>query len=231
VANDPTKLANQLRLIPGASPIDLRSEHCAGARLFANRYDMIAALNLPRNPVITEVGVAVGDFTAFLIEFLKPSEFNAFDIFRMHEIESFWGVPRQTIIGNLTHIEFYRHRFVNYEDIMNIYEGDSAHTLPLLTDKSQDLIYIDANHDLDPVRIEAEIASKKIKTDGVIVFNDYIMYDHWAGINYGVVQAVNELLIKYDWRIVGFSLHSSMFCDIAIRRRSSGYFSRLLGSR
>lgn len=210
--------AARLALIRTTPPQVLQPQHCEGARLFSSRYEMMARVELPRAPVVTEVGVGVGDFSAFLLEQLQPRLFNAIDIFRMHEIDDFWGVPRRQIMGDRTHAEFFRHRFATLGDRMRIYEGDSRVCMELLEDGSQDLIYIDANHDLEPVRAEAEIATRKIKNEGVVIFNDYIVYDHLIRIPYGVVQAVNELVLTGQWRIVGFALHHSMFCDIAIRR-------------
>jgi hypothetical protein len=51
-----------------------------------------------------------------------------------------------------------------------------------------------------------------------MVFNDYIMYDWFYGDTYGVVRAVNELIINEDWRVCGFALNWGMFCDIAVRK-------------
>lgn len=218
--------AARLSLIRTSPPQVLQPEHCEGAQLFSSRYEMIARLEWPRAPVVTEVGVGVGDFSAFLLEQLQPRLFNAIDIFRMHEIDDFWGVPRQQIMGNRTHAAFFRHRFAPLGDRMRIYEGDSRICMERLDDRSQDLIYIDANHDLEPVRAEAAIAARKLKDDGVVIFNDYIAYDHFMRIPYGVVQAVNELVLTGHWRVVGFALHHSMFCDIALRRRPSGRADR-----
>ncbi len=215
----PTELGERLRLIPSSSPTEVTTDKVPGARLFANRYDLIAALELPPAPVVCEVGVAVGDFSAFMIELLKPARFTAMDIFTMHELNDFWGVPRERVFGKLTHLQFFRERFSAMGDRMVIVEGDSAINLTRLEDRSRDLIYIDANHDYDPVKRETEHAVRKIKDDGIIVFNDYIMYDHWAKIPYGVVQVVNELLAGGGWYVTGFALNHSMFCDIAIARR------------
>lgn len=215
----PTELGESLRLIPSGSPTQVRTATVEGARLFANRYDMIAALDLPPNPVVCEVGVAVGDFSAFLIELLQPSRFTAIDIFTMEKLTEFWGVPRERVFGRLNHLQFYRQRFAALGDRMTILQGDSAVSMGQLEDRSQDLIYIDANHDYEPVKREIEHAVRKIKGDGIIVFNDYIMYDHWARIPYGVVQAVNELLAGGRWYVAGFALDHSMFCDIAVARR------------
>jgi hypothetical protein len=38
------------------------------------------------------------------------------------------------------------------------------------------------------------------------------------GTPYGVVPAVNELVAKSGWRVVGFALQPCIFCDVAIRR-------------
>lgn len=66
--------------------------------------------------------------------------------------------------------------------------------------------------------MDAVLAAKKIKHEGVIVFNDYTMFDHISGAAYGVVPAVNELITLGGWRVVGFALQQHMFCHIAIRR-------------
>lgn len=80
------------------------------------------------------------------------------------------------------------------------------------------MIYIDAAHDYESVKRDAEIAQQKIRRDGIIVFNDYVMYDPFIGAEYGVVQAVNELLVRGGWDVIGFALEKSLFCDIAIQR-------------
>jgi hypothetical protein len=215
----PTELGERLRLIPSSSPTEVRTASVEGARLFANRYDLIAALDLPPQPAVCEVGVAIGDFSAFLVELLNPSHFTAIDIFTMHELKEFWGVPREKVMGKLPHLQFFLQRFAALGNRLTVLEGDSAITMARMEDATQDLIYIDANHDYEPVKRETEHAVRKLKDDGIIVFNDYIMYDHWAKIPYGVVQAVNELLAGGGWYVAGFALNHSMFCDIAVARR------------
>jgi len=68
----------------------------------------------------------------------------------------------------------------------------------------------------DGVGIPGRLALES--ADGTLIFNDYVMYDHLQRVEYGVVQAVNQLVIDGDWRVVGFALNHNMFCDIAIRR-------------
>ncbi len=193
-------------------------DQVASARLYANRAEMVLALQkrLPKNPVICEVGVALGDFSEFLLSVLHPRDFIGMDLFGLHELEILWGRPTSEIFGGKTHAEYFRERFAAHP--VRVFEGDSAAALASLPDASIDLIYIDGDHSYDGVKRDTAQAIKKVKPDGLLIFNDYIMYDHLQGGEYGVVPAVNELINESDWRVVGFALQHSMFCDIALQR-------------
>lgn len=195
--------------------------HIQSARLYANRADMILSLQqrLPANPVICEVGVALGDFSEFLIAALRPRNFIGMDLFRLHEEVVLWGQPTSEIFGGKTHAEHYRQRFAG--NPMQIFEGDSVAALSSLPSASIDLIYIDGDHSYDGVKRDTAQAIEKVTPDGLLIFNDYIMYDHIQLGEYGVVPAVNELVNESDWRVVGFALQHSMFCDIALQREGA----------
>lgn len=197
------------------------SAHIASARVYANRAEMILALRerLPAAPVVCEVGVALGDFSEFLVNALQPREFIAMDLFGLHEVETLWGRPTTEIFEGRSHADFYRDRFASQN--LRIFEGDSVEALAGLPDQSIDLIYLDGDHRYAGVRADTAQSIRKIKNDGVLVFNDYIMYDHIQKGDYGVVQTVNELVNETDWRIVGFALQHAMFCDIALQRAES----------
>lgn len=195
--------------------------HVISARLYANRAEMVLALQqrLPRNPVVCEVGVALGDFSEFLLSALHPREFIGMDLFGLHELDMLWGRPTSEIFGGKTHAEFFKQRFAAHP--VRVFEGDSAAALASLPDASIDLIYIDGDHSYDGVKRDTAEALKKVKPDGLLIFNDYIMYDHLQHGEYGVVPAVNELVNDSDWRIVGYALQHSMFCDIALQREGA----------
>jgi hypothetical protein len=61
---------------------------------------------------------------------------------------------------------------------------------------------------------DATVAMQKVKRNGYFIFNDYIMYDHYANVPYGVVQVVNEICVKENWTAVSLALQTQMFCDI-----------------
>ncbi len=89
-------------------------------------------------------------------------------------------------------------------------------------DEYFDMIYIDGDHTYDGVRKDVCVADKKLKPNGVLVFNDYIMLDHSNGDEYGVVQNVNELIDRHGYEVIGFALQRDTFADIAVRRATAG---------
>ena len=191
--------------------------------LCAARQDLIASMPIPKGGVVAEVGVADGEFSEFLLQVLEPSLFVAIDIFTMHHTPNVvWkGKPYSALLDNMTHADFYRKRLSAWNGQVVIEAGLSHEMLGKQPDQSFDLIYIDASHLYDDVRRDSLAALPKLKDSGVIVFNDYIMYDHNTETPYGVVQAVNELIVENDLRVVGFSLQHHMFCDIAVRRSAT----------
>lgn len=207
-------------IIPDDIP-ELEQRHIQDARLHANRYDLIASLNIPSNGVIAEIGVALGDFSRFLISTHNPREFHAFDIFQIHLLETLWGRNTSDVMGRRTHRQFYSDAMIGVESKIIIKEGLSGDTLKTYPDNYFDLIYIDAAHSYEEVKVDAELAVLKIKESGIIVFNDYVLYDPFIKEVYGVVPVVNELVVHQGWRVLGFALQRHMFCDVAIGRISN----------
>jgi hypothetical protein len=182
---------------------------------------MVIALKdrLPPNPTVCEVGVALGDFSEYLLNVLQPRQFIAMDLFGLDQLEVLWGRPTREIFQGKSHTQFYRNRFSSPN--VRVMEGDSVAALSSLPDRSIDLIYIDGDHSYEGVKADTAQAIRKVTAEGLLIFNDYILYDHIQMGEYGVVQAVNELVSQTDWRIVGFALQYAMFCDIALQRAGS----------
>lgn len=201
--------------LPGVPTLEQR--HVEGAILCADRFEMLKHITLGPDPVIAEVGVAYGEFSRALIDRFRPREFHAFDIFTMHTLASAWGRDPREVFQGKTHAEFYRDRFAADAGV-KIFEGDSSTELSRHPDALYDLIYVDGAHDYQGVKRDAHVAVKKLTQNGVLVFNDYIMFDHIAGVPYGVVQVVNDLCANHGWRMTHFALQNVMFCDVALMR-------------
>ena len=196
---------------------ELAHTHIKDAKLFANRRDMVASLGIAQGGVVAEVGVAHGEFSEYLLQTLRPERFVAIDLFDMHKHPVIWGIPSEVMFDGMTQLDFYRRRFRDYGRRIVIEQGLSHEILARYPDQTFDMIYIDAGHDYESVKLDGEAAKRKIKLDGTIVFNDYVLYDPFGDGAYGVVQAVNEIVVAGGWYVVGFALEKNMFCDIALK--------------
>lgn len=197
---------------------ELSAVHMPAARLYATRRDLVADLKMPPHSRIAEIGVGLGDFSRFMIETFSPSEFHAFDTFLMHRDEMVWGRTADAVFQGKTHLDFYREAMAPLNTVIKLHVGESAGTLKELPASSFDLIYVDGAHNYELVRADAEQAARLIRSDGVLIFNDYVLYDPFIKSEYGVVQAVNELIVNGGWQIHGFALQKHMFCDVSLVR-------------
>jgi hypothetical protein len=190
------------------------------ARVVATREDLIAYFAPIRPKNVAEIGPALSDFSKFMIEKLRPNRFFAFDVVIMHRFPSRGGHPSNEFFGGLTHVEYFEERIASLggdtEVIVEV--GESWDTLVKYPDNTFDLIYLDGAHDYESVRMDAMQAIRLASRDCILIFRGYILYDHLLSTEYGVVQAVNELLLGGAWVVAGFAFEQNMFCDIALRR-------------
>ena len=208
----PTPPSPALRAFPAVATRHVASD----ARLYANRHDLILALGVPRAADVAELGVGLGFFSEFILDSLRPRRFVAIDTFQLHTIPVLWDHPSAELFGGKSHREYYEHRLARYADVLDVREGDSHDCLSAFPDQHFYLIYVDAHHTYEGVKRDIAQAVRKMRLDGVLVFNDYVLADH-ARYPYGVVPAVNELLAAGEWQIVGLALENRMYC-VALRR-------------
>src|SRR5262249_38284431 len=149
-----------------------------------------------------------------ILKKLEPRRFDAFDIFRLHEAKIATARPTSEMFGGKTHLEFYRQRYATYIDngTVRILVGDSSTLMAQQEDASYGIIYIDGDHSYESVRKDAEIP--KLRSDGILIFNDYVMNDCFDNEPYGIVPVVNSLCVNRGWRVLYFAFQSHMFCDI-----------------
>lgn len=197
-------------------PAALGQEHVDGAQLFADRSLMIASF-APRDDLrFAEIGVAFGDFSQIILDLLAPVNFDAYDLFNFHEVPEL-----AKRLGGKPHAAFYADRFRDEVDsgCMRLFVGDSSTELRRAPDGYYDMIYIDGDHSYEGVKRDTDVALEKLRPDGILIFNDYTMYDYIAHSPYGIVHVVNDLCVAHGWRITHLALQNQMFCDVAIQKR------------
>jgi hypothetical protein len=206
--------------LPLPTPVpDLPPDLVEGAMLLPDRSAILPLL--PRGGMVVEVGVAIGTFSRQVLDACRPAQFVAVDMFRLHELPEFWGKPPAEYFGGRTHREWYEAQFGAEiaAGRMRVLEGDSAAQLETLPDASVDIFYIDADHTLPAVRRDLEVAERKIRPDGWMVINDYILVDQLGAQEpYGVIYATHEFMRAQGWAMHYLALQTSMFCDVVLRR-------------
>ncbi len=190
---------------------------------------------LPKDIVFAEVGVALGDFTALVLQTCAVRHFLGIDIFTMHQYPDSWGGRVGEALGELDHVSFYRRRFAAEIDAgrLTVLQGDSRQCLAELANQSVDVFYVDASHHYESVRDELALVRQKLVPGGLIILNDYTMFDQFRLMPYGVVRATNEFMIEHRWEMVFFALHQDMFCDVVLRElpRQTGATAALEGAK
>ena len=188
-------------------------ENC---KLLPNR-DFALSL-LPKGGIMAEVGVAYGDFSRKIIDNLCPEKFYAIDIFTGCPGMDFWDRTDWTE-SKMKQQEFIENKFRKEIDsgIFFTKKGLSWEVLNSFKDDFFDYVYLDAAHDYDSVKKDIDVLQKKVKNNGIIQFNDYILYDFVSNYPYGVIRAVDEMLIKRKHEIIYYCLHSEGFNDMIIK--------------
>ena len=174
----------------------LDQRHVEGATLVAGRKALLALL--PAGARVCEVGVWEGAFSRLILDIARPQALHLIDA-ELHRVD------RSAFAAELG------------DGRLILHEGDSAERLGEFPDGFFDWIYVDADHRFEGVSRDAAVARNKVKQDGWLVFNDYIRWTRRAN-EYGVIPAVNALMIEDGWRIVHIALSESGYHDVALRR-------------
>src|SRR5262249_42591244 len=87
----------------------LTPELVQNCRTVSDRADILC--HLPKGGVFAEIGVALGDFSAKVLETSSPKHFIAVDIFTLHHYPEAWGGDVGRRLDGLDHLTYYRHRF------------------------------------------------------------------------------------------------------------------------
>lgn len=190
--------------------MELEQVHLDGAILLPNREELLN--RIPKGGISCEAGVASGGYSRLIIDTMKPKK---------HYMIDSWA---------------YKGRYDDsmYESVLNqfapdidagrvsIVRGISYKALMTLPDHSIDFIYIDTSHTYKDTRLELEVAKDKITPAGIIAGHDYkegrFAQEHSRFLRYGVIEAVNEFMVKYEFKLKYLTFESSQVYSFAIQK-------------
>lgn len=85
---------------------------------------------------------------------------------------------------------------------VKIIRKTSAVALNDFPDRSLDFVYIDGAHDYENVRHDINEWSKKVRIGGIVAGHDYFYYTNPAGLEFGIVRAVDEYVKENNQQLM-----------------------------
>jgi hypothetical protein len=192
-------LSDKWRLT-GREPIQgapyLPAESLEGAELLVRREEALKKLRGCGK--IMEVGTWQGTFARSMWELMSPDELHIVDI----DFSRFDHAYFKPWIG----------------EKVFLHQGNSADVLPTFEDSSFDLIYVDGDHGYQGASADIENALRKVKTGGYVGVNDYTTWCANLAMEFGVMTATNESIIRNKLRVRYFALHDNGNHDIFLQK-------------
>jgi len=177
----------------------LTSRHLENCQMLTDREVILE--KLPRGGVCAELGIWKCGFSRKIMKTVQPDKLHLIDI----DPESI-RIARETFRNEIG------------EGRVEVHHNDSSTTLLSMNDNSFDWIYIDGDHSYQGVKRDLEAAHRKLKPEGLISLNDYIYFGSSDLAKYGVIEAVNEFCLTYNYELIHFALQGRMYNDVTIRR-------------
>jgi len=177
-------------------PPKLQEFHLKNCKVLPDRVNILD--NLPQHGVCAEIGTQTGVFAKEILNRMQPQKMHIVDI-------------------SFTLFEFDYFKPLVDEGRVQLHEGDSSTILESFPDEYFDMIYVDEDHSYEGVAKDLNEAVKKIKKNGYIVCNDYTIFSACELITYGTCRAINEAVIKHNFELVYFGLHTYGYHDVALR--------------
>jgi len=184
---------------------NLEQRHIDNLRVVLSRTDLLSLL--PKGGVVAELGVDSGVFSKEILTTNNPKKLYLIDSWscKRYDEEKLSCVKRDFS----EEIE---------SDRVVIRRGRSEVEIQKFPDSLFDWIYIDTNHSYKQTTLELGFAKSKIKDGGIIAGHDFVCGNIVNGYKYGVIQAVHEFCVIYDWEIIYLTHEYTIPISFAIRK-------------
>ena len=185
--------------------VPLARKHMKNCELLLDRSEMLSKLK--KGGKVAEIGVDQGEFSELILKITEPDLLHLVDV---------WN-------SKTYHAGLFKKVADKFKNLID--EGRIQILRKLSTDAAADFddnyfdwIYIDTDHSYATTREELVKYAPKVKHDGIIAGHDYTM-GIWSLLNrYGVIEAVHEFCVKYEWELVYLTVEPTENQSFAIRR-------------
>jgi hypothetical protein len=150
---------------------------------------------LPMNGVVAEIGVQSGIHALQMKNTSKPKRLYLIDTWAGDHVKFLKETEITMGINILPDTEFDFNK--QTEEVVGI-QGWSTITAKKFPDEYFDYVYIDASHSYTGVRDDINTWWPKVKMGGFLTGHDYIDGYEDDPVEYGIIKAVNEHIVKHD---------------------------------
>ena len=185
--------------------VRLYQKNIKNLKVVLNREKLLKLLQ--KNGIVAELGVDIGDFSNKIISFTNPK--------KLYLIDKWDSVGH-----NKNKMNYITKRFQEEIDagIVIVIRGTSEKELRKFENGYFDWVYIDTSHSYTQTMEELELCRIKVKNGGIIAGHDYCQGSINDVLAYGVVQAVNQFCINYDWGFIYLTHETHRFLSYAIKK-------------
>ncbi|MFQ1686003.1 class I SAM-dependent methyltransferase [Aeromonas veronii] len=187
--------------------LPLLQQHVEGATLLTDRLALLR--KLPTQGVVAELGVAAGDFSRQIVDICSPAQLHLVDI---------WSSDRYSEELYLSVNDYFQQQQQSGE--VTIHRKPSLEALDSFPDQIFDWVYIDTTHSYELTRDELRACSRKVKSTGIIAGHDYIQGNWRSQYRYGVIEAVHEFCVEYNYRVLYLTMDISECLSFALVKNS-----------
>lgn len=185
--------------------VELEEKHLKNLTALPNRLSLLE--KLPKGGIVAEIGVDTGDFSEKILSINKPKKLHLIDV---------WGSQRYSQDKKIA---------VEEKFIIDIQAGNieinlgySTKMVTCFEDAYFDWIYIDTDHSYGTTRDELKLYAPKLKKGGIIAGHDYEV-GHWNSLaKFGVIEAVHEFCVLYNWEFLYITMENRDHRSFAIRK-------------
>jgi len=184
--------------------VELTSRHIRNLRVVIDRQAFL--MELPKEGMVAEVGVARGDLSDQILNITRPSQLHLIDM---------WGSKRYH--EGLARLVKERFATPIAQGKVQVHQGASTVELQRFPDGFFDWIYIDTDHSYELTKAELAIGMRKVKAGGILAGHDFTTANWDGGVRYGVVEAVHAFCVEHDWELILLTHETDRHLSFAIR--------------
>lgn len=185
--------------------MELAQRHIENTKLVPNRTVLLEYF--PKNAEVAEVGVDEGRYSEKILNITAPRV--------LHLIDP-WDSDRYGD-GKMKAVEDKFKKQISSGQV-TIHRGRGVEVLKEFPDDTFDWVYLDTTHRYRETLEELELCGMKVKKGGLIAGHDYAAGNVDRALRYGVVDAVNEICAKYDYRLAYLTNEARRYLSFALRK-------------